>query len=291
VLHFVPEPGKRRARVVAEPPVAGIELPPAVPLARGCGDWQTRLGADFSNLKRIRFQGRYGAACGERTWAIAWPDGRHFAEHVFEGMWRASGGALTGRVRTERGAPAGQPWVTGISLPLVQIIADVNKFSNNVMAQQVFLSLSSAVDGRGSFGESQNAFTRWWRMNFGMRATPTVDNGAGLSRSARVTAASLAALLQQAATGPYAREFMESLSIAGVDGTAAHLRERSPYSPAIANARMKTGTLRDVVAVAGYVQGRSGQTWVVVGLINAPNAPAARPALDRLLEWAIADQP
>ncbi|MDR0276097.1 MAG: D-alanyl-D-alanine carboxypeptidase/D-alanyl-D-alanine-endopeptidase [Burkholderiaceae bacterium] len=291
VLHFQPEPGRRRARVLTEPPVGGMDLPPTVPLARGCGDWQGRLGADFSNPRRIRFHGRYGAACGEREWTIAYPDGPRFAERVFEGMWRASGGGLTGRVRTRRGTAQGQPWVTGISLPLAQIIADINKFSNNVMAQQVFLTLSSAGDGRGSFGESQNAFARWWRMNFGMRATPNVDNGAGLSRSARVTAASLTALLQQAATGPYAREFMESLSIAGVDGTAIHLRERSPNSPAIANARLKTGTLDDVVAVAGYVQGRSGQTWVVVGLINAPNAPAARPALDRLLEWAIEDQP
>jgi len=290
VFHFSPQPRRRHALVVTEPPVAGVTLAPVVPLARGCGDWRSRLGADFSDSKRIRFRGSYGAACGERAWAVAYPDARHFAERAFEGMWRARGGGLTGRARTQRDAPGGQPWVTGISLPLEQIIADINKFSNNVMAQQLFLTLSSSAgEGHGSFGESQNAFARWWRMNFGMRAMPDVDNGAGLSRNARATAASLAALLQQAAAGPNAGAFIGSLGIAGVDGTAVHLRERSPNSQAIGHAYLKTGSLRDVAAIAGYATGRSGRTWVVVGLINDPNAPAARPALDRLVEWAIGD--
>ncbi|WP_298435100.1 D-alanyl-D-alanine carboxypeptidase/D-alanyl-D-alanine-endopeptidase [Ottowia sp.] len=289
VFKFQPDAGGRTARVVTEPPVAGIEVPTEVPLAKGCGDWRGRLDADFSDPRRIRFNGRYGAACGERDWAIAYPDAGHFAERVFEGMWRASGGGLSGRVRTQRGAPPGQPWVTGLSLPLAQIIADVNKLSNNVMAQQVFLTLSAAGDGHGSFGESQNAFARWWRQRFGVRKVPHLDNGSGLSRDARTTAASLAALLQQAASGPNAAVFADSLSIAGVDGTTRRMSARNPGSEAIGNARLKTGSLRDVAAVAGYAYGRSGQTWVVVGIVNHPNAPAARPALDRLVEWAVQD--
>ena len=118
-----------------------------------------------------------------------------------------------------------------------------------------------------------------------------VDNGSGLSRDGRATAASLAALLQQAAEDPHAAVFEQSLPIAGVDGTARRLAARSPESEAIGNARLKTGTLRDVAAVAGYAWGRSGQKYAVVGLVNHPNAGAARPALDRLIEWAVRDQP
>jgi D-alanyl-D-alanine carboxypeptidase/D-alanyl-D-alanine-endopeptidase (penicillin-binding protein 4) len=84
---------------------------------------------------------------------------------------------------------------------------------------------------------------------------------------------------------------MQSLSVAGVDGTTAHWAKRRPGSEAIGRAELKTGTLRDVAAVAGYVQGRSGQLYAVAGLVNDPNAPAARPALDRLVEWAVRDQP
>ena len=118
-----------------------------------------------------------------------------------------------------------------------------------------------------------------------------VENGSGLSRNERVTAASLTALLQQAGTGPAAAAYEQSLSIAGIDGTARRMRARNPNSDAIGNATLKTGTLRDVTAIAGYAYGRSGVKYAVVGIINHPNAAAARPALDRLVEWAVRDAP
>ena len=69
-----------------------------------------------------------------------------------------------------------------------------------------------------------------------------------------------------------------ALTIAGVDGTTRRMASRSPNSAALGNARLKTGTLRDVVAIAGYAYGLSGRNYAVVGLINHPNAGAARPA-------------
>lgn len=148
------------------------------------------------------------------------------------------------------------------------------------MAQQLFLTLS-ARDGRASLLESQNTLRRWWRDRyFGMRTTPVVENGSGLSRNERITAASLAALLQQAAGHPNGAVFEHSLSIAGVDGTTRRrMAARSLSSAAIGNARLKTGTLRDVTAIAGYAYGLSGRNYAVVGIINHPNAGAARPAL------------
>ncbi|MEO6971837.1 MAG: D-alanyl-D-alanine carboxypeptidase, partial [Rhodoferax sp.] len=84
--------------------------------------------------------------------------------------------------------------------------------------------------------------------------------------------------------------FANSLSIAGVDGTAARMRSSGTAPDALGNARLKTGTLRDVAAVAGYATGRSGRRYALVGLINHPNAPAARAALDALVEWTVKDQ-
>jgi D-alanyl-D-alanine carboxypeptidase/D-alanyl-D-alanine-endopeptidase (penicillin-binding protein 4) len=75
-----------------------------------------------------------------------------------------------------------------------------------------------------------------------------------------------------------------------VDGTTARLKERNPQSPVIGNAWLKTGSLRDVAAVAGYVQGQSGQRYTLVAIVNHPNANQARPALDQLLEWTVRDQ-
>jgi D-alanyl-D-alanine carboxypeptidase/D-alanyl-D-alanine-endopeptidase (penicillin-binding protein 4) len=79
--------------------------------------------------------------------------------------------------------------------------------------------------------------------------------------------------------------------LAGVDGTTTRLKERNPQSPVIGRAWLKTGSLRDVASVAGYVQGESGQRYSVVAVINHPNANLARPALDALLEWSVRDGP
>ena len=291
VFHFKPEPKRRSAQVAVEPPIAGVKLPAAVPTSGGaCGDWKTQLAIDFSDADAPRFKGRYPARCGEQSWALAYPDPDGYAPRVIEGMWRAAGGRLSGQAKWQKQAVRGQPLVTGLSLPLGEIVHDINLYSNNVMAQQLFLTLSAAGDGRGSFAESTNTLKRWWRERFGLRAAPIIGNGSGLSREGRITAAALVALLQQAAAGPHAEVFERSLPIAGVSGTLRRLAARSPGSEAIGNARLKTGSLRDVAAIAGYAWGRSGQVYAVVGLVNDPNADAARPALDRLVEWAVRDQ-
>lgn len=113
---------------------------------------------------------------------------------------------------------------------------------------------------------------------------PVLDNGSGLSREERITPEALAGLLRHAARHPQGVQFVQSLSIAGVSGTAARLA-RGGQSAARGNAWVKTGTLRDVTGIAGYVNAANGARYVVVGFINHPNAPAARPALDALLEW------
>jgi D-alanyl-D-alanine carboxypeptidase/D-alanyl-D-alanine-endopeptidase (penicillin-binding protein 4) len=175
------------------------------------------------------------------------------------------------------------------SLPLSEIIQDINKFSNNVMAQQVFLTLSSEMGSPGRFEASRLRLSQWWRKDFAGQEEPVLDNGSGLSRSERSTAQALTALLQAAHASPHARHFVDSLAIAGVDGTAARLKERSPQSPVIGNAWLKTGSLRDVASVAGYVQGQSGQRYTLVAVLHHPNAHQARAVLDHLLEWTVRD--
>ncbi|MCA0327243.1 MAG: D-alanyl-D-alanine carboxypeptidase/D-alanyl-D-alanine-endopeptidase [Proteobacteria bacterium] len=297
VLTFTPDPPGRRVRVTHEPPIAGVDIPTVLRASSGpCGDWRSRLGADFTQPGQVRLGGRYSMRCGVQQWAVAYVDPASYAPRVIEAMWRAGGGQLGGQVkwvdRPPEGPAIGQPVVTGYSLPLMEIIGDINRFSNNVMAQQLFLTLSAAGSGHGSFTDSRDVLARWWRRRFGTRpAPPVIDNGSGLSRDERVSASALTALLARAAEGPNAAVFEQSLSLAGVNGTARRLAARNPHSEAIGNARLKTGSLRDVAAVAGYAWGRSGQKYTVVGLINHPNAGAARPALDKLVEWAVRDAP
>jgi serine-type D-Ala-D-Ala carboxypeptidase/endopeptidase (penicillin-binding protein 4) len=289
IFTFTPDAANQRVLVKYEPPIAGVDIPTEVPLSNGsCGDWKTALKADFFTPNKISFAGRYAANCGERVWPVAYSEPRAYAIRVFDAMWRASGGSLSGTVREDATPASARPLLTAASLPLADIIADINKFSNNVMAQQVFLTLS-AQGKRASFDASKRNLAAWWKKNLPSFTQPVVENGSGLSRKERSSAMALTALLHHAANSPHAAVFANSLGIAGVDGTVSRMRERKPASEALGNAQLKTGTLVNVIAVAGYATGRSGQRYSLVAIINHPNAGAARDALDKLVEWTIQD--
>jgi serine-type D-Ala-D-Ala carboxypeptidase/endopeptidase (penicillin-binding protein 4) len=303
VLKFFPDPAAGVARVVSEPPMAGLAIDATLPLARGraCGDWRGAIGARFDDVNAIRFTGRYPLGCGDKEWPVAYQDPASYAARALEGLWRNSGGALTGKVRTGKTPAQARLLHEARSLPLSDIIADVNQWSNNVMAQQVFLTLGQLAPARvdamtvprrpltlerpGRLERSREVIARWWKTTFGIRhSTPVMENGSGLSRVERITPDALADLLRHAARHPRGTTFVQSLSVAGVKGTAARIG-RSSDSLAHGNAWLKTGTLRDVTGIAGYVNAGNGARYVVVGFINHPNAVAARPALDTLVEW------
>jgi len=290
IYTFTPDPRTGRARVRSEPPLSGLEVPAEVPLSSGpCNDWRSGLKADFGDALRPRFAGAYPASCGERPWPVAFSAPAQYAPRMFDALWRQGGGQLSGQVRWGTLSPQARLLVQHDSLPLREVIADINKMSNNVMAQQLFLSLSSELGAPGRFEASRLRLSRWWRAQFPQVSEPMVDNGSGLSREERSTARSLSRLLMQARRDPQAQVFTDSLAVAGVDGTVSRMAERMPQSPLIGRAWLKTGSLRDVASVAGYVQGESGRLYTVVAIINHPNARQARPALDRLLDWTARD--
>jgi D-alanyl-D-alanine carboxypeptidase/D-alanyl-D-alanine-endopeptidase (penicillin-binding protein 4) len=134
----------------------------------------------------------------------------------------------------------------------------------------------------GSFDASREVLQRWWRERVGGEV-PVFDNGSGLSREERISAQALARLLQTAWSSATMPELMSSLPITGLDGTLKR-------SKAQGVAHLKTGSLRDVAGVAGFVDGANGKRWVLVAVLNHPNANAARPALDALIDW-VAQQP
>jgi D-alanyl-D-alanine carboxypeptidase/D-alanyl-D-alanine-endopeptidase (penicillin-binding protein 4) len=307
VLTFQPDTAAGVARVTSEPPMAGLDIDATVPLSRtGCGDWRGSLQARFNDANTIRVEGRYPGSCGERVWPVAYQDPASYAARSLEGLWRATGGAITGEVRAGLTPPGARLLHEARSLPLSDIITDVNQWSNNVMAQQVFLTLGRLSPTRvltestladrlapvrtARFERSREVVASWWKRTFGPRYTaPVMDNGAGLSRIERITPEALVGLLRHAAVHPKGEQFVQSLSIAGVNGTTARMA-RGANSAARGNAWLKTGTLRDVTGIAGYVNAANGSRYAVVGFINHPNAPAARPALEALVEWT-AGQP
>ena len=292
VLTFTPMPGftpnKGTATVSADPPLWGVKVDASLPLSNGpCDDWRSALRADFSDPSRIKLNGSFSAACGEKQWAVAYADPKTYNPRALVGMWLDMGGKLGGVVR-DGAAPVNlAPTFEVLSPPLAEVVRDINKFSNNVMAQQLFLSLAVAQRGQGSVETAREVLREWLTAKLGERLgdinkSVVIDNGSGLSRDARVTAQLMARLLQVVMASPFMPELLSSLPVSGVDGTLR--RSKSPAG----RAHLKTGSLRDVMGVAGVVLANSGRRYVVVAIVNHPNANAARPALDALVKWAVA---
>jgi len=279
LIQFVPDRAANVARVQIEPPLAGVQFPATVTLSQGdCSDYRSALRADWSDPTRIRFAGVFPMSCGEKTWPIAYAAPLQFAQRAIAGMWQHIGGQLSGQVR-EGQVPTGLASTFQVeSASLAETIRDINKYSNNVMAQQLFLTLSQQQRDIGSLEASREVMQRWWRERVGGE-TPMFDNGSGLSREERISAQGLARLLQVAWASPTMPELVSSLPVSGVDGTMKR-------SKAQALAHLKTGSLRDVAGIAGFVDTASGRRWVVVAILHHPNANAARPALDAMIDWA-----
>ena len=285
---FVPDPARGVAQVLVEPPLAGAQVDRSVPLTAGpCEDWRGALKASFADPARTRFAGSYPAACGEQAWPVADTAPATYNARLVEGLWREMGGQLGGTVR-EGPAPGSRPTFEQRSPPLLEVVREINKFSNNVMAQQLFLTLALQRDPTrpATPAAARDGLRRWVTERLGdPGAELVVDNGSGLSREGRSSARLLARLLQQAHDSPWAGELASSLPISGVDGTLRRSRG------AVGRAHLKTGSLRDVAGVAGYVLSDSGKRYVVVAIVNHPQANAARPALDALVQWVMRDAP
>jgi D-alanyl-D-alanine carboxypeptidase/D-alanyl-D-alanine-endopeptidase (penicillin-binding protein 4) len=283
VFTFTPDPARGIAAIAADPPLAGVRFDASVALAgASCDDWRTALRADFTDPARLSFAGSYPAACGEKTWSVAYADPRSYNERAIAGLWQEIGGRLAGSVH-DGAAPATTPTFTLSSPTLAEVVREINKYSNNVMAQQLFLTLALNVRGNGTPEAARDVLRQWATERFGAAATAglVVDNGSGLSREGRLSARLLARLLQAAWASPVMPELMSSLPINGIDGTMRKLR-----APLLGRAHLKTGSLRDVAGIAGYVLGDSGRRYVVVAIANHSNANAARPAFDALVQWA-----
>ncbi len=281
LLTFVPNRTDNTAHLQVEPPLAGVSWPSHVSLRDSeCNDYRSALRADFSDPVQPRFAGRYPAGCGEKVWPLAYADPASYGPRAIEGMWRAIGGQLQGRVRYGSVPEGLAPAFALESPPLAEVVRDINKYSNNVMTQQLFLTLSLQQQGKGTLAGSRELLQDWWRQRFGASEVPQIANGSGLSREDRMSAAALARLLQYAWASPLMPELMSSLPISGLDGTLRPSRWRAQ-----GQAHLKTGSLRDVASVAGIVHAEGGRRYVLVALVNHPNAHAVRPAMEALVEW------
>lgn len=235
----------------------------------------------------VQFTGRYSAECGDKTWYVRpyqFTPNQYFSA-VFKKMWTDVGGRFSGEVLDGIVPQEARLLTTWESPALSEVIRDINKFSNNVMARQLLQTLGGAAGAENSSASPQHGaqVIAAWLDGKGIKAPELViENGSGLSRGERIAPASMANLLIAAYGSPLMPEFISSMPLVGYDGT---MRHRLADHNVAGNAHIKTGTLNEVKTIAGYVTAQSGKRYVVVFFINHPNAAGGGGAQDALLEW------
>ncbi|WP_126446225.1 D-alanyl-D-alanine carboxypeptidase/D-alanyl-D-alanine endopeptidase [Sulfuricystis multivorans] len=279
-LTLIPENGG--VRVLAEPLPTELTIVNRLRVIEGklCpAEWREALTASFLPGQLI-LVGDYPRPCGEKHWHLAGLPNGEFLAGVFTRLWRELGGEFSGRWR-EGATPAQAVLLaTSTSPPLSELVRDINKFSNNVMARQLYLTLGTKF-GAGDTASAGQVVKRWLTQKGLDFPELVVDNGAGLSRDARISAEHLAQLLTAVWESPIMPELVASLPIVAVDGTTKKRYDGVAYR---GRGHLKTGSLEGVRGIAGYLLDRGGRRWIVVFLVNHPNAGAAQPAFDALLD-------
>ena len=272
--------------VRADPPLDAVALS-APRAARGpCGDWEAMALPsvhDRGDRVDVAFLGSYPLSCGEQDWWFAALDHAHYVHAMFSTYFRALGGRFDGGLAEGRAPKDAMPFATLESPPLIDIVRDINKRSNNVMARQVFLTLAAATAPLPATpAKAVKSVSRWLVQRKLAMPGLVLENGSGLSRRARASAIALNNLLIAADRSAVREEFERSLGVAAIDGTVEH---RFRDAPVAGQALLKTGSLEGVRSIAGYVTDASGKRFTVVAIVNDANARRARPALDHLVEW------
>ena len=285
---FLAEPERAAVRIYTEPRPPALEVINALRLAEGaCPEgsaFRELLKPTFEPARqRAVFSGQYPVSCGEKHLNVALLEPNDQVAGVMRQLWSESGGAWNGSARDGLVPPGARLLHALESPPLADIVHDTNKFSNNIMARHLFLTLGAEGAGAPASAEKSLAAIRGWLAAKKIAAPELVmENGSGLSRIERISAGNLAALLQAAWRSAVMPEFISSMPIAGTDGT---MRRRVNGEGITGQAHIKTGLLSDVRAMAGYVLDRHGRRMVVVMIVNHANAHQAQPAMDALLRW------
>lgn len=283
-LTLRPRVAGQTVQIASEPVLNGFAIVPPVGADLPCQNVREQLQPQFT-AQGVRFTGVYPLSCGERelNFHLYTLDHTQYFAAVFRHLWLQLGGVLSGTVADGQVRADSRELARWTSEPLGAQIRDINKFSNNVMARNLLLTLSAQRGGEPATTTASVLRVVDWMAASGLDARSVVlQNGSGLSRDERMSAAALAALLQRAWRQPTMPEFISALPISGIDGTMAKRFENSPLK---GRAHIKTGSLDDVASIAGYVTARSGKRIAVVCIINHPKANEARAAFDSLLSW------
>jgi D-alanyl-D-alanine carboxypeptidase/D-alanyl-D-alanine-endopeptidase (penicillin-binding protein 4) len=302
------------------PHLAGLHVINQLQPSKGsCGDWtktvKTSIRQINENEYNASFIGKFSVNCGEVNWNIVTIEANQFLKQGIMAAWEDAGGKWKEAPQASSGTlPNGAKLlVNHQGILLSDAVKDTNKYSNNVMARQIFLTLGLEKGTKPvTTNESTRIVKEWLRRAKLDFPELVIENGSGLSNIERISPQSMTSLLKFAVQSKNADALVNSLPIAGVDGTMKHrlidrLRniwkdntEENVFTPDMSmpstlqktGAYMKTGTLQTVRAVGGYVVSKTGKVYAVSSIVNHANAQIGGSTInDALLAWVLEDCP
>ena len=283
-LNFIPRADSGSVDILMHPPLPQIILRNELQAVQAaCADWPQDPARQAGSAELV-FKGDFPISCGETSRNYSPLPSLLYIEALFRELWRELGGTLSGQVSDGTASAAATFVAAHDSEPLSELIRDINKFSNNVMARHLYLALGLAGNAPPLNTKKSAQALKQWLNREGMDFPElVVENGSGLSRAERISPEHLGKLLLFAAKSPLAPEFIASLPLSGIDGT---MRKRLKDSVTAGRAHIKTGYLDGVRASVGYVQDEQDRLVVVVCLVNGSSAPPSQAFHDAVIEWA-----
>ena len=273
-----------------EPPSSTFEFKNQLKLrkAKCTGSWRRKIKERLSRAEdgtaRLVLSGTYASGCREKNFHLLGQSDpvAHVAGAV-RGMFEELGGSIQGQWRKEKTPRNAKTVVALDSDPLAVAIRGMNKFSNNFMARNLFLSLGYDKTSRThSIEKARQAMVAWFADHGINVENLFIDNGSGLSRSTRITPQQFGEAIVAFNKTSLRHELIASLAVLGRDGTARNWNRKKGSA---GNAHIKTGTLANARATVGLVHNPAADI-IFVMMVETRGTAAARRAIQDMLDWA-----
>lgn len=291
MLNFKPDTKAGRWDVSFEPDILNPPVSGSLGLTSGACI-KSRTGSELTGSvdteegRALQLKGKLSASCGEFSFYRLVGSQPYMFSSIFERLWTAEGGTISGVIRDGLVPDGAFLLETRSSPPLAQVIQTINKYSNNVMAKTLLLTLGEEMYGApATFEKGAQAVLGILKKQGVNIAGYTVANGSGLSREGRITAGGQAQMLDAIWASGLRDTFVDSLSVTGVDGT---MRRRLTDQSVRGRGHFKTGTLGNASALSGFVTAANGKTYILVSIVNDGAALKTKSFVDSIVEWLIA---
>lgn len=278
---------KNKIKVIADPNLKNLLVYENLRISNGkCGNWKSRLkiiASKNNNKNSVEFSGGFSRRCNEKEIDLAILDQSHYFFEVFKDLWIKNGGFFDGSYRNQYIEDLDKVHLCKhFSRPLSELIRDVNKYSLNLMARNLMLTVIKEKNDVQPTEDMVNQYIHKWLEEKGLPHKELyIDNGAGLSRRIQISTNQLLMILQTIYNDPFMPEMIASFPIASIDGTLKNKMKTTKFSR---NGHFKTGSLKNVVGIAGFFLSDAKEMKAFIFMMNHEDAKNAQPFIEDLID-------